>query len=62
MTRKILIEQIEWVTNEFEWPEVMKKEWICILKNHKVEKLKDLKKLKTKELNNIYGEAYSLLT
>ena len=62
MTRKILIEQIEWVTNEFEWPEVMKKEWIYILKNHKVEKLKDLKKLKTKELNNIYGEAYSLLT
>ena len=60
--RDILIEQIEWVTTEFEWPEVMRKEWVHTLKSNNVKDLKDLKDLSTEELNNIYGEAYSLLT
>jgi len=62
LNRKHTIDQIEWVTTEFEWPEVMRKEWVSFLKSNKIHELKDLESLSMKELNEIYGEAYSLLT
>lgn len=62
LDRKHTISQIEWVTTEFEWPEVMRKEWVSFLKSKKIQKLKDLESLPMRELNEIYGEAYSLLT
>ncbi len=62
LNRKHTIDQIEWVTTEFEWPEVMRKEWVSFLRSKNIQKLKDLESLTMKELNEIYGEAYTLLT
>jgi hypothetical protein len=62
LNRKHTIDQIEWVTTEFEWPEVMRKEWVSFLRSKNIQKLKDLESLPMKELNEIYGEAYTLLT
>jgi hypothetical protein len=62
LNRKHTIDQIEWVTTEFEWPEVMRKEWVSFLRSKNIQKLKDLESLSMKELNEIYGEAYTLLT
>ena len=62
LNRKHIIDQIEWVTTEFEWPEVMRKEWVSFLRSKNIQKLKDLESLPMKELNEIYGEAYTLLT
>ena len=33
LNRKHTIDQIEWVTTEFEWPEVMRKEWVSFLRS-----------------------------
>ena len=62
LSRKHTIDQIEWVTTEFEWPEVMRKEWVSFLRSKNIQKLKDLESLHMEDLNEIYGEAYSLLT
>jgi hypothetical protein len=62
LNRKHTIDQIEWVTTEFEWPEVMRKEWVSFLRSKNIQKLKDLESLPMEELNEIYGEAYTLLT
>ena len=62
LNRKHTIDQIELVTTEFEWPEVMRKECVSFLRSKNIQKLKDLESLHMKELNEIYGEAYTLLT